>query len=252
MKKIKYLYRVFSIIIAGLIITSMCTSCNTKTQSKDNKGSSTNTNENSAILKDNKNNENNALIDEDINTSKKQLPIILEKLLSSSLAMKEPIEDASKISLEDIHNFMISTSFGDNTENNPYDLKHLPIKDITFEETNSEGNNYTEYYRFIPIDTAQQIAYEVFGVKNFVYKNGFYHKKLEVYAIPEVGLNAFYTYKNLNISVENGSNIIATFNMTNRSGETESEDYGRYTFHFKIMNEDNHTFIRFLSSQKES
>lgn len=190
----------------------------------------------------------NTFSNEELELVQEQLPMLIDILLASSFST-EDIQNASQMSMEDIWRFVISApSTCYNKQNNPYraDLYQEKYRTIT---ASSNGTEYKQDGPFIPMKNAKQIAYEFFGVDYFYY-SGYYDVDWDGYVIPAIGLPYDYKPKNLEINIEPNGNI--EVELTLLPGRGPEQEYGRYSLSFQLLREDEHTFIRFLKSEKIS
>lgn len=190
----------------------------------------------------------NTFSDEELKLAQEQLPMLIDILLASSFST-EDIPDASQMSMENIWRFIISApSKSYNKQNNPYreDLYQEKYRTITVD---SNGTEYKRDEPFIPMKNAKQIAYEFFGVDYFYY-SGYYDVDWDGYVIPAIGLPYDYKPKNLEINIEPNGNIEVELTLLPSRGP--EQEYGRYSLSFQLLREDEHTFIRFLKSEKIS
>lgn len=181
---------------------------------------------------------------EELETAKKQLTSITEVLINSTVS-DEPIKDGSHMSMENIWRFIFSIT-NLKKEGNPYppDLYQEQINRTFAVE---DGQEYTIECKYLSMENVQQIAYEFFGVDSFFY-NQYYDAEQEGYVIPPRGFSYKFTYKDLVIDAKPDGSITADIILL--SSYDETKEYGKYRFEYKLMHENERTFIRFLHSSK--
>lgn len=125
-------------------------------------------------------------------------------------------------------------------------------RDFVMEDKSDEYSVYK-----YPQKNVQQIAYEVFGVDNWVLEGGntVYCEEQRYYeSALEFGIGGFLSCQDvLSTLSDNKSTIETTFLLTDYiglKGEPGWNEYGCYTAEYQIISENNRNFLRFVQLRK--